>query len=96
MLTFSDEYRNKIVALKVQKNIADQNFIPQHKICFYFTFRKMFQTLLNIWQVRRQNVKLILPLPRGKIISPDDPVTKAFSDAVLKEYLKMLKQQIGY
>ena len=42
---------------------------------------------------QHENVKLILPLPRGKIISRDDPVTKAFSDSVLKEYLEMLKQK---
>ena len=39
------------------------------------------------------SVKLILPLPRGKIKSSDDPVTKAFSDSLLKEYLEMLKEK---
>jgi len=39
------------------------------------------------------NVKLILPLPRGKIKSSDDPITKAFSNLILKEYLEMLKQK---
>ena len=39
------------------------------------------------------NVKLILPLPRGKIKSSDDPVTNAFSESVLKEYLDMLKEK---
>ena len=39
------------------------------------------------------SVKLILPLPRGKIKSSDDPITKAFSDSLLKEYLEMLKEK---
>ena len=39
------------------------------------------------------SVKLILPLPRGKIKSSDDPVTNAFSDSVLKKYLDMLKEK---
>ena len=39
------------------------------------------------------SVKLILPIPRGKIKSSDDPVTNAFSDYVLKEYLDMLKEK---
>ena len=39
------------------------------------------------------NVKLILPLPRGKIKSSDDSVEKAFSDSSLKEYWKLLKQK---
>ena len=39
------------------------------------------------------SVKLILPIPRGKIKSSDDPVTKAFSDSVLNEYLNMLKEK---
>ncbi len=42
---------------------------------------------------QHENVKLILPLPRGKIISRDDPITKAFNDSVLKEYLEKLKQK---
>jgi DNA polymerase-3 subunit delta' len=42
---------------------------------------------------QHENVKLIIPLPRGKIISRHDPVTKAFSDTVLKKYLEMLKQK---
>jgi len=39
------------------------------------------------------NVKLILPLPRGKIKSSDDSSEKAFSEASLKEYLELLKQK---
>ena len=39
------------------------------------------------------NVKLILPLPRGKIKSSDDSSEKAFSESSLKEYLELLKQK---
>ena len=39
------------------------------------------------------SVKWILPLPRGKIKSSDDPVTKAFNDSLLKEFLEMLKEK---
>ena len=39
------------------------------------------------------SVKLILPLPGEKIKSSDDPITKAFSDSLLKEYLEMLKEK---
>ena len=39
------------------------------------------------------NVKLILPLPRGKIKSSDDSAEKAFSDSSLKEYWGLLKQK---
>ena len=42
---------------------------------------------------QHESVKLILPLPRGKIKSSYDPITKAFSDSILKEYLRMLKQK---
>ena len=33
---------------------------------------------------QHENMKLILPLHRGKIKSIDDPVTKSFSDSALK------------
>ncbi|MBC8256927.1 MAG: DNA polymerase III subunit delta' [Candidatus Marinimicrobia bacterium] len=39
------------------------------------------------------NVKLILPLPRGKIKSRDDSIEKAFSSSTLKEYWDLLKQK---
>ena len=39
------------------------------------------------------NVKLIFPLPRGKIKSSDDSAEKAFSDSSLKEYWELLKQK---
>ena len=42
---------------------------------------------------QHENVKLILPIPRGKIKSSDDPVTKAFNNSVLNEYLNMLKEK---
>ena len=42
---------------------------------------------------QHESMKLILPLPRGKIKSSNDPVTKAFTGSVLKEYLEMLKQK---
>ena len=40
---------------------------------------------------QHESVKLVLPLPRGKIKSSHDPITKVFINPVLKEYLKMLK-----
>jgi DNA polymerase-3 subunit delta' len=42
---------------------------------------------------QHENLKLVLPLPRGKIKTSDDPITKAFVEPVLKEYLDMLKQK---
>ena len=40
------------------------------------------------------NVKLILPLPRGKISSSNDPSMKAFrNEKALDDYLKMLKEK---
>ena len=39
------------------------------------------------------NVKLIVPLPRGKITSKDDPVMKAFSTSTLQDYLNILKKK---
>jgi len=39
---------------------------------------------------QHENIKLILPLPRGKIRSNSDPEDKAFSDAILKEYLEKI------
>ena len=36
---------------------------------------------------------MILPLPRGKIKTSDDPVTKSFTDSLLKEFLEMLKEK---
>jgi len=39
------------------------------------------------------NVKLILPLPRGKIKSSDDSIEKAYSNSTLKEYWELLKQK---
>ena len=39
------------------------------------------------------NVKLIIPLPRGKIKSSEDSIEKAFSRASLKEYWELLKQK---
>ena len=39
------------------------------------------------------SVKLILPLPRGKIKSSNDPVIKAFSNSLLIDYLELLKEK---
>ena len=35
---------------------------------------------------QHENIQLILPMPRGKIKSSDDPLTKAFTEPILKEY----------
>ena len=42
---------------------------------------------------QHENVKLILPLPRGKIKSSDDSIVKAFTNSTLKEYWELLKQK---
>ena len=47
----------------------------------------------NTKSLQHGSVKLILPLPRGKIKSSEDPVTNSFSESLLKEYLEMLKEK---
>ena len=42
---------------------------------------------------QHENVKLILPLPRGNIKSSDDSIVKAFTNSTLKEYWELLKQK---
>jgi len=43
--------------------------------------------------IQHGNIKLIIPLPRGKIKSSDDSAEKAFSNSSLKEYWELLKQK---
>ena len=43
---------------------------------------------------QNENVKLILPLPRGKISSSSDPTIKAFkTEKDLNDYLSLLKKK---
>ena len=42
---------------------------------------------------QNQNIKFIIPLPRGNIKTRSDSVDKAFSGATLKEYLEQLKNK---
>ena len=43
---------------------------------------------------QNENIKLILPLPRGKISSSSDPTIKAFNtDKDLNDYLSLLKEK---
>ena len=42
---------------------------------------------------QHENIKLILPLPRGNIKSSDDSIVKAFTNSTLKEYWELLKQK---
>ena len=45
---------------------------------------------------QHENVKLILPLPRGGISSSNDPPMKAFKNArALNDFLNMLKEMVG-
>jgi len=45
---------------------------------------------IKIKMLQHENVKIILPLPRGKLKSSTDPIEKAFTDKVLKEYKEMI------
>ena len=47
----------------------------------------------KIRSFQHENVKLILPLPRGNIKSSDDSIVKAFTNSTLKEYWELLKQK---